>query len=650
MTVLTSTPSWLSSLTTATIATDMTSAVADGTLTYTELKTVLTDFSSMLTSTSTTVTLSELTDLQTIVINLNNGVTTSAYLTGIMSSLVLGDTMNATWTGGAATSVLLGNLATGFTATKFNELIGKWFLGTDLPSSKVYMDGSFSVSYSASFSPVFGTHGPSASDVNQGYLGDCYLLACLAEVAYQNPSLISSMITDNGNNTYGVRFYVDGTAKYVTVNNSLAYGGSIFNEGTNIWASLIEKAYAQLQAGGVTTGNPWYGYGNSWSSIGNGGAPENALAEITGATQITDYYGNGSTWYTVVYDASINWTSYVPSTSNAAVLNALIADLAEGDNVVLSSWTNAKDSSGKITLVSGHAMSIYGYDAATGMLQVRNPWGSMNGQYWATTFEVSLSTLLAAGDVISVDNTGTGSAADTGGAAPTVTHQTDTQTWRRGVTVNFTLPSDTFTDPDGDLFTYSARLATGAKLPSWLKFNSVAGTFTGKVPVTANGLSIVVTATDTTGMSTSETFSVLTPASPPALNIQTSNQTWKAGKSFKLALSSKTFIDPDGQKLTYMATLADGSALPSWLKFTGKTETFSGKAPKTATTLSLKVTATDTSGLSASEIFTATITTAAAKLTHAIASMNSGTGLAATSLTHLASDTAPRLATPLHRW
>ena len=58
------------------------------------------------------------------------------------------------------------------------------------------------------------------------------------------------------------------------------------------------------------------------------------------------------------------------------------------------------------TLVAGHAMSIYGFDTSTGMFQIRNPWGTAAGQTWDTTFEVSLSTLLAAGDKITVDSLG----------------------------------------------------------------------------------------------------------------------------------------------------------------------------------------------------------------------------------------------------
>jgi hypothetical protein len=241
------------------------------------------------------------------------------------------------------------------------------------------------------------------NDINQGYLGDCYLLSSLAEVAEQDPSLIESMITNNGDNTYGVRFFIDGTAEYVTVNDDLADGGTEFNSATDIWASLIEKAYAQIQASGVITGNS-VNDGNSFSTIGNGGAPEYALEEITGASAITDFDGNGVSWGKYVYNDALSYQSGTSGLTTATVLAILASDLAEGDDVVLSSYTNATDSSGYITLVADHAMSIYGYDSTTGELEIRNPWGTEAGQTWDTTFEVSLTTLLADGDTTSVDD------------------------------------------------------------------------------------------------------------------------------------------------------------------------------------------------------------------------------------------------------
>jgi hypothetical protein len=347
--------------------------------------------------------------------NAPGGILVSNYVQQIADNVILGNAANATWTGGTSHSITLGNLTAASTQTQVSELIGKWFLGTDLPSSSVTMSGvpNFTVSYSTVANPLFGKSGPSMSDVNQGFLGDCYVLAPLAEMAAQDPLAIQSMITANGNDTYSVCFTVGGKADYVTVENKLADGGHIFNYGTNDWASLIEQAYAQLQAGGALTGDH-FTYGNSFSSIGNGGHPETTLEEITGASTIIDFAASGSTWSSYTYTGasltipnspnSVILQSSTSGLSDAVVQAMVVADLAAGDNLILSSRTNAVDNSGKTTLVANHAMSIYGFDSSTGMLEIYNPWGtsSGSGQYWDTKFEVGLSNLLAAGDTISI--------------------------------------------------------------------------------------------------------------------------------------------------------------------------------------------------------------------------------------------------------
>ena len=87
------------------------------------------------------------------------------------------------------------------------------------------------------------------------------------------------------------------------------------------------------------------------------------------------------------------------------------------------------------------------------------------------------------------------------------------------------------------------------------------------------------------------------------LTAQTAAQTWKLGQAVNFALASNTFVDPQGETLTYSATLSNGAALPSWLSFNAATGTFTGTVANSVTGLSVKVTATDTSGLSASETF-----------------------------------------------
>ena len=72
------------------------------------------------------------------------------------------------------------------------------------------------------------------------------------------------------------------------------------------------------------------------------------------------------------------------------------------------------------------------------------------------------------------------------------------------------------------------------------------------------------------------------------------DQTATAGTAFSYAFPATTFSDANGDTLTYTATQADGTALPSWLSFSASTRTFSG-TPQTAdvATVSVKVTASD---------------------------------------------------------
>jgi hypothetical protein len=79
--------------------------------------------------------------LETLVslMNAPDGISMSSYVQHISHSLVDGDPANADWTGGEAVSIPLGNLSATSTQASVHDLIGKWFLGTDLPS---YLRGS----------------------------------------------------------------------------------------------------------------------------------------------------------------------------------------------------------------------------------------------------------------------------------------------------------------------------------------------------------------------------------------------------------------------------------------------------------------------------------------------------------------------------
>jgi Tol biopolymer transport system component len=97
---------------------------------------------------------------------------------------------------------------------------------------------------------------------------------------------------------------------------------------------------------------------------------------------------------------------------------------------------------------------------------------------------------------------------------------------------------------------------------------------------------------------------------PPTVATPIADTTATIGTALNYVIPATAFSDPDaGNTLTYSATKADGTALPSWLTFNASTRTFSGTPPTGTATgpLSLRVTATDGGGLSVSDQFNLTV-------------------------------------------
>ncbi|GKW03197.1 hypothetical protein PEC301877_20110, partial [Pectobacterium carotovorum subsp. carotovorum] len=196
--------------------------------------------------------------------------------------------------------------------------------------------------------------------------------------------------------------------------------------------------------------------------------------------------------------------------------------------------------------------------------------------------------------------------------APVVSGTIAAQSIAQGGNLNVTIPAGTFTDPDGDTLTLSATLADGTALPVWLSFNPATGTFSG---TPANGdvgsLTIKITATDGSNASVSTTFglTVTNVNDAPVVSGTIAAQSIAQGGNLNVTVPAGTFTDPDGDTLTLSATLADGTALPSWLSFNPATGTFSGTpANGDVGSLTIKVTATDGSNASVSTTFGLTVT------------------------------------------
>jgi hypothetical protein len=331
---------------------------ADGSISRTDMIQILQS-----TGADNVVDATEFSDLKKI-LNQAGTLNIAGYVQVLAGDVINGNTANATYQGQA-----LGNLAAGSTAAKLNNLINKWFYGSDHPTlcntSLVYK------SVSGSLFP----HTPSHTDEYQGSLGDCYFISALGTLADSNPAAVQNMFIDNGDGTFTVRFYYGtygtiynysdgsisagfsnnvGTVDYVTVDRMLPtsstgmlvyadYGASYTNTANSLWIPLAEKAYAQ------------------WNQTGREGRDGlNAYASIQGG------------WMATV-DAQVlghNATDYImTNTQKQVAINALSTHKAVTIGTLSWSGTN-------LGLYANHAYAIVGYNATTDKFTLYNPWGS----------------------------------------------------------------------------------------------------------------------------------------------------------------------------------------------------------------------------------------------------------------------------------
>jgi Ca2+-binding RTX toxin-like protein len=177
----------------------------------------------------------------------------------------------------------------------------------------------------------------------------------------------------------------------------------------------------------------------------------------------------------------------------------------------------------------------------------------------------------------------------------------------------WTLPANTFSDADaGDVLAYTATLADGTALPTWLKFDAIAKTFSGNPANAQVGVvDIKIVATDSAGAQVEDIFklTVQNVNDAPVLQQALADRSLNANTALNFILPTGTFTDIDaGDVLAYTATLADGSALPTWLSFNASTRSFSGTPSiDQVGAIDIKILATDVAGTSASDVFRITV-------------------------------------------
>jgi hypothetical protein len=175
----------------------------------------------------------------------------------------------------------------------------------------------------------------------------------LASIAQEKPDYIQNMFTDNGDNTFTVRFYNSGVADYVTVDRYLAtnssgyavyagWGGGLSTSTSNeLWVALAEKAYAQLAESGWSRSS---NSTNSYSAI-EGGWMDRVIRQVTGLAATSQS---------------------VTSMTQTQLINLV------NSNQILTAGFVYGDGFG---VVDGHAYTITAYNATNGTFYLRNPWG-----------------------------------------------------------------------------------------------------------------------------------------------------------------------------------------------------------------------------------------------------------------------------------
>ena len=362
------------------IAAEIASLEQNGSLSYNSVLTILDA------AAAGGMTASKFAALNTFASELNapGGIAVTAYVQQIADDVIDGNSANATWNGGASTATKLGNLSASSSQTQADELIDEWFLGANLPSLSLAAVGQSNPhpTYQNSTLPLYGPSGaPTYQDVNQGYLGDCYFLSALGETALKDPSAIESMIANNGNGTYGVRFMVNGQPDYVTVNSALPVMGAGYhwangstlefaNGNTDDWVALVEKAYAELNAQtNAPHGMELNSASDSYEGIAAGTA--SALTLLTGQS-VTDYALNPKD----------------SASALASIMSSVASSFSAGEQVLMSTPASSNGN-----LVGDHMYMITGVNPANGTVTVQNPWNSAYSGTLSMTFTESIQAL-----------------------------------------------------------------------------------------------------------------------------------------------------------------------------------------------------------------------------------------------------------------
>lgn len=200
------------------------------------------------------------------------------------------------------------------------------------------------------------------NDIRQGALGNCWFLASIASLA-ESPALVRRLFITDKYNEFGIyklRICKNGEWVVVTIDDYIPCylnGGPMFSSanGNELWAILLEKAYAKL-------------HGNYWQL--RAGFVHHGMMDLSGCPTTSYQFPKERTNQDAIKDYADNFWNTLVQADNAGWI------MCAGTPGV-DTFTEGGGPDKEAGIVPGHAYSIIAAKQYrnTRLLNIRNPWG-----------------------------------------------------------------------------------------------------------------------------------------------------------------------------------------------------------------------------------------------------------------------------------